>query len=103
MKAGRELDAIIRDILEDMPPDCFRWLFCFFDESDGCYDCACCLMSRETIKEYQDDGHKCNCICHERIEKIAKHVAEELAALAVVERRDDFPAAREDALNPGAW
>ena len=26
-----------------------------------------------------------------------------LAALAVVERRDDFPAAREDALNPGAW
>ena len=85
MKAGRELDETIRDIMEDMPPDCFRWLFCFFNEGDNVYDCACCLMSKETIKEYQADGHKCGCVCHERIEKIAKHIAGKLAALKAVE------------------
>ncbi len=84
MKAGRELDVTIRDIMEDMPPDCFRWLFCLFDVTDETYDCACCLMSKETIKEYQADGHKWAWVCHERIEKIAKHVAEKLAALEEV-------------------
>ena len=78
---GGEMVAKIQEIMEDMPPDCYRWLFCMFDESDATYDCACCLMSRETIKEYQADGHKCKCVCHERIEKIAKHIAEKLAAL----------------------
>ena len=65
----------IRDILEDMSPDLCRWLFCFSHEWDT--DCACCLVSIENREEYGLED-RCKCVCHERIDKIAKHLADAL-------------------------
>jgi hypothetical protein len=45
-----------------------RYLLCYNGENDGeSYDCACCMTCPN------DEGYRsCGCICHERIEKMAR-------------------------------
>ena len=63
----------IKDILEAMSADEFRWLFCADDPS--VIDCACCLTSLENREKW---GIDCGCVCHDRISAIAAYLSERL-------------------------
>ena len=65
----------IRNILEEMVPSEYRWLFCVDDPEVN--DCACCLTSLENRTKYK---FECTCVCHDRIKAIAKRLNDVLLA-----------------------